>query len=372
MKKKSSILFWVLFACFALHWLFFPLGIIKDLPLSGYYRLPGKVELSAKSYLNGSFQDSVDLYVGRKMGLVPGFTRVHHQLEYSAFDKLHAYDVHAGLDNYLFRYCPGCITAGTFDKAMLDEYITRYLIFQDSLKAAGKNIVWIIAPDKNFIYSEKLSPELKHPDEISGFYWTLKKEFRRRGVNFIDFNELAWREKNKFEFPVFTKGGVHWSQAYAARCFDSLCQYLSERTPVKIKNEVQYRKADKAWDSDIDMESASNLLIPVSEGPFYLADVTSESNAKKKKLLLIGDSFTYAWTWPGYVAKCFDPASEFWYYNREENILKGNKVLGELDHSNTRKKIKSFDTFVFVFTALNAENLDYGFMDDVYRSPVIK
>jgi hypothetical protein len=364
-KRKADILFWILVAFLLLHLLFYPLPLIKDQPLAGFFRLPLKVEFSLKNYFSRSFQDSTEKYINYKMGLNPGFTRIHHQMEYSLFNRLHAYDVHAGKDNYLFRYCKGCITEGTFAPPVLERFMQRYLAFADSLEKAGKKVVWVIAPDKNFVFSEKLSPELHQPDEICGFYWSLKKAFKENKISFLDFNELAFREKNKYQYPVFTKGGVHWSQAYAARCFDSLCNYLSARSDIQIRNTIKYNRQQKPWNPDIDMEIASNLLARIPEDDFYLAEMTSKV-AKKKKLLLIGDSFTYAWTWPGDMARCFDPASEFWYYNRERNLLSGNKTTGNVDHANARKEIASFDTFIFVFTALNAENLDYGFMDDLY------
>src|SRR3954463_11225128 len=118
-KRKADIFFWFLLACLLLHLLFSPLGIIKDQPLSGFFQLPLKVEFSTENYLSRSFQDSTEKYLNYKMGLKPGFTRIHHQLEYSLFNHLHAYDVHAGNDGYLFRYCKGCISDGSFDPQML-------------------------------------------------------------------------------------------------------------------------------------------------------------------------------------------------------------------------------------------------------------
>jgi hypothetical protein len=364
-KRKYDILFAFLLLCFLLHFAFYPLGIIKDQPLSGYYKLPEKVEFSAENYFSRKYQDSTEKHIKYTFGLFPGFTRIHHQIEYSFFDRLHVADVHIGSKGYLFRYCEGCITGRTYDSIALNSYLNKYLLLQDSLKAAGKNIVWVIAPDKNIVYSEYLPASAKAPDKVYGFYWDLQKAFKKKGIAFIDFNELAFREKNTYPYQVYNKGGVHWTNAYAARCFDSVCSYLGQKTSIKIRNTIVFNKVEHPWDPDIDMEAAANLLLPLEQNGLYLSEISSVSNAKNKKILLIGDSFAHAWIWTKWYKNCFHQDSEFWYYNREANTL-DNTFKRNVDHKDARKAIAGFDTFVIVFSAANAENLDYDFINDLY------
>lgn len=358
-------MFGFLLLCFLFHFAFSPLKIIKDQPLSGYYEVPDTVELTVSNYFSRKYQDSAEKYIRHRFGLFPGFTRIHHQVEYSFFNRIHVKDVHIGEHGYLFRYCEGCITNKTFDSLQLENYLNKYLRLQDSLKAAGKNIVWVIAPDKNIVFSEYLHNDLEHPDEIYAYYWSLKKAFKRKKIAFIDFNEVAFREKNKYPFEVFNKGGVHWTNAYAARCFDSVCAYLGQKTSIRTENTISYKKVEHPWDPDIDMEAAANLLLPLEQDSLYLAEISSRSNAKNKKLLLIGDSFAHAWTWNKWYERCFHSRSEFWYYNREAHKL-DNEFKRKVDHKNMRKVISDFDAFIIVFSAANAEYLDYGFMEDLY------
>jgi hypothetical protein len=112
------------------------------------------------------------------------------------------------------------------------------------------------------------------------------------------------------------------------------------------------------------MERAANLLVPIETEGFYAVEMKVDTLRKKKRLLLIGDSFCDAWTWPRKIEKCFDAGSEFWYYNREKRNLSGEKT-GMLSHKGTREQIREFDTFIILFTALNTEYLDYDFMKDV-------
>ena len=142
--------------------------------------------------------------------------------------------------------------------------------------------------------------------------------------------------------------------------------YLSLKTNIKIKNTISLKKVENPWGPDIDMEEAANLLLPLQQDKLFLADMISESNSKSKKLLLIGDSFAHSWTWTKYFTNCFHPKSKFLYYNREVNTLE-NTFIRNVDHKNTRKTSSEFDTFIIIFNAANAEYLDYGFVDDLYK-----
>ncbi len=365
-NRKYNILFGILLFCMVIHFAFKPLNLIKDKELAGFYIAPENVALNAENYFSGKFQDSTEKSINYQFGLFPGFTRIHHQIEYSFFNRIHVKDVHIGKNGYLYRYCVGCITEKTFDSLYLEKYLDKYLLLQDSLKTVGKNIVWIIAPDKNIVFSEYLPSNLKQGDKVYAYYWTLQKAFKRKGIDFIDFNELAFREKNKYPYAVFNKGGVHWTNAYAARCFDSVCKYLEKRTDIKIKNTITNRKVEHPWGPDIDMEEAANLLLPLQQDRLYLSDVVSESNSKNKKLLLVGDSFAHMWTWTKYYQNCFDSQSEFWYYNREINTL-ANIHKRMVKHEAVAQNIKDVDLIIIVFNAANAEYLDYGFVEDVMK-----
>lgn len=367
MKNRYNILFFVLFfLCLCVHFLFAPLHIIKDRPLEGYYKTNDSIHFSPEAYFTHSYQDSTEKYIDYKFGLFPGFTRIHHQMEYSLFGKVNVRDVHRGKDGYLFRYVDGYFDKKTYEANKLKTYIGQYARFSDSLKAAGKNVIWVIAPDKNIVYSEFLGDSVKHGAQINNFYYDLKAAFSQQHLPFLDFNAVALSEKNKYPYAVCNKGGVHWTQAYSARCFDSLCAYLRQNSSIAINNTITLKKVNTPWGPDIDIEAAANLLAPLEKGNNYFADLTSASNAKNKKLLLIGDSFCHAWAWNQWLQSCFDPGSEFWYYNREAHQL-DDSYLRDLDHQHVRDEVKGFDTFIILFSAGNVEMLDYGFVGEVYR-----
>lgn len=369
---KYNILFLILFLFLVLHFLFNPLQIIKDSALNGYFEKPIETEFSLKNYFSRTYQDSTEKYLKYNFGLFPGLTRIHNQIEYSLFDKIHVHDVHKGKNGYLHRYVKGYFSNKDFDSYTLNHYFDLLKRFSDSLKASGKIVVWVISPDKSIVYKETLPEEIgsiNHP--INLLYESFKKELMNGNYNYIDFNELSIKEKNKYLFPVCNKGGIHWTQAYAARCFDSVCSYLNLVQKFNIQNKITYYKTGTVWGPDYDIEYAANLLVPLEKNDSsYLANVKTIISSKDKKLLLIGDSFCHAWMWNKFFAPVFNSESEFWYYNRDATTMTNDKLIRNADKKTIKKYIEKFDVFIINYSAANINMLDYGFLEDVFNNSV--
>ena len=368
MKGRTyNILFFVLAILLVLHFLFYPLSIIKDSPLSGSFHVPEKQNFTIPDYLSKRYQDSTEVFLKYNFGLFPGLTRVHNQVEYSFFDKIHVHDVHKGKDGYLHRYVPGYFEGKQFDNYTLNHYLDLLNRFADSLKTSGKIVIWAIAPDKSIVYKETLPSEIAYKEPINLYYESLKNGLRSGKFSYIDFNELAIKEKDKYPFPVCNKGGIHWTQAYSARCYDTLCKFINQLSGTKIEHKINYYMTGTVWGPDYDIENSANLLIPLErDDSCYLAEVAAVKSAKSKKILLVGDSFCHAWMWNKFFEKDFHANSEFWYYNKEASLLDNRVISRNPEKRAIREYISKFDVFVITYSAANANMLDYGFLKDVF------
>lgn len=367
--KKYTVMFVVLFLFLVLHLLFYPFQLIKDAPLSGYFQKPSAPEFSAEAYFSKALQDSTENYLKYNFGLFPGLTRIHNQLEYSLFDKLNVHDVYKGKEGYLHRYTKDYFEKKTYGSYTLSHYLDLLKRFSDTLALKGKKVIWVITPDKSIVYKETLPEGIDISQPINGYYEEFKAGLKAGKFNYIDFNELAIAEKNVFPFPVCTKGGVHWTQAYAARCFDSLCKYMAAVSDIKIKNKLEYYETGTVWGPDYDIENAANLLVPLErQDSCYLAKVTTESSASTKKLLLVGDSFCHAWMWNKFFKSGISASSEFWYYNRDATLFDNAPIKRNPDNLPINQYIEKFDIVVITFSAGNLYMLDYGFLEDVFKN----
>ena len=336
------------------------------MPLNGYFETPAKPELSVNNYFNKTFQDSTEKYLKYNFGLFPGLTRIHNQLEYSLFNKINLHDVHKGKDGYLHRYVDNYFDGKGYGDNVLNHYMDMLRRLNDTLEASGKKILWVVAPDKSIVYKETLPEGIKLKEPINSYYSEFEQAIRKNKINFIDFNTLAIAEKNKYPFPPVTKGGIHWTQAYAARCFDSICKFLASISDIKIDNKVNYFVTGNSWDPDYDIEYSANLLFPLERNDSaYMAKITSHGNAKNKNLLLIGDSFCHAWMWSRMFEPCFSSESEFWYYNRDAYKLDNTKIVRNAEKTSIRNYIRKFDVIIIEYSVANLEMLDYGFMNEL-------
>jgi hypothetical protein len=94
-----------------------------------------------------------------------------------------------------------------------------------------------------------------------------------------------------------------------------------------------------------------------------MAKIVSQSNAKNKNLLLIGDSFCHAWMWNKWWEPCFGGQSEFWYYNRDAYKMDNTKIIRNPEKISIRNYIRRFDVIIIEYSAANMEMLDAGFVN---------
>jgi hypothetical protein len=362
-----NVLFVAVILLLLLHLAFSNAEFLRGRPLHGSYQKSAEPRFSPQAYFSLDFQDSTESFVKTNFGFSPPLIRLHHQFEYSVFDRVNVVDVHKGRDGYLFRYAPTYFDGETYVPDTLKNFLKRYAAFGDSMKQKGKKIIWVIAPDKSSVLPEFLPDIIRHRlrSPANSFYADFKDQMLARKFDVLDFNALACNEKTKYPFPVFSRVGVHWAHPYAARCFDSLCNYLSAKGAVDLHTEIHSFPVTIPWEPDLDMESAANLMFPLQKEPFFHATLNCQGQCKQKKVLLIGDSFCYAAMWQGWFASCFSPESEFWYYNREATRI-NNEPLPALDHSQTHRAVEKFDLIIFLFSAGNLHMLDWGFLKDYH------
>ena len=101
------------------------------------------------------------------------------------------------------------------DENKIKELAEKIKKTQDILNKDNIKFLYIIAPTKVDFYTEflpeKLSCLLKNNNESKRQYYLLKKYLKEYNVNFVDANEFLLNKKDKTEYLLFSKYGVHWS-----------------------------------------------------------------------------------------------------------------------------------------------------------------
>ncbi len=339
---------------------------MKERPLNGYFINHSKLPLSSENWFNGSFQDSLELYLKDSISLKSSFVRLKNQIDFSIFRHLNVKDVSIGKDNYFFRYTRYFVYGGDYHgDNKLEQDVLRLKRVQDTLKKKGKFLVFVIAPDKLWIYNEFLNdPNVLNPNSTK-YYDTYVKLMNKYNCDFIDLNAAFLELKPKSEYALFAKGGSHWTEFGAFFGLDSIVNYIKKNTkytfpkPVIIKSNVD----GNPWFFDEDIFNASNLQFNIPENNLFLhPKLSSPKKERTTKAILCGDSFCHAICWQDFYANYFHEESTFWYYNRVINKA-NNKLIGDVTEKNARIFIKKSDIYIVLFSAGNVGNFEYGFLN---------
>ncbi len=375
MKLKNSI--FIIF-CLAL---FIPViqssfSVFHERPLQGSFVSVDKPTLKYARWMNGSYQDSIELYLKENIGLGSFLIRLNNQLDYSLFNKSNAKKTIVGKSGFLFE--ESYIYAHRGDdfqgRANLSKRIKKLKLVQDQLQDMGIEFVFIIAPGKASFHEEYI-PDYYHMETAdSTNYETVHNELILQNINHIDFGQYFLEIKQQSPYPLFPKNGIHWSYYGVTLVMDSIANYIEKKSNLDLvdftSNEgIIVYNSNEIRGTDSDIGNALNLLHPPKSNILYYPDVVFNSSKKDKpNLLSIGDSFNNSFfnLYP-YYSKLFSDSSRFWYYNQTvnwpESVAAENIAVKSL---NVKQEIESRDIIMIVSTEQNLGNPGFGFQDFIY------
>lgn len=364
-KTVRHILFVLVFLCFAFPAIQQYFHVFKEIPLHGAYTVPSDSALTWANWVSGDFQRTFTEATNYRIGFRTDFVRTRNQIDYSLFDQPHVDQVVKGKSNYLFRYTSYFVNGSNF---MAEELMRRNVLrlkkCQDSLMARGKFMLFVIAPEKMFYYKEYLPHDSILNARCKRHYQLYSKFLEEYQCRYIDLNPVMLQQKGKTPHLIYSKGGFHWTQYGAYLGYDSILNYLRQKTNFSIPNlELQELKTEKTpWDPDVDIYKTCNLFIPLGEGMFTYPQVKTDSTLRTTTAVVSADSYFHAITWSGLFQKTFSPQSSFWYYNREINTP-DNKVMHKRQEVDTKELLDKAQLYIVMYSIMNLEKFDYGFLN---------
>ncbi len=361
MKKVFYIVFLIV--------LFIPLlGQLINWPviikLHGY---TGKEEkapiLGIESILNREWQDSIEDYINSSTRVRPSFVRFKNFFDYELFDLLHVKSVFRGKDNYLFYgtkwYLEGGDNVGI---EKINENVARLKDVQENLMKEGKELLFVIAPEKIFVYSEFLPNHMTLKKGGRFMYNNYKILFKENNINHIDFNDWFLQQKGINKYEMFARGGKHWTHYYAIQALDSIGDKLRKNglsIPDFISLEPKQLEYPRA--EDIDTWEAANLPFLLEKGKFA-KPVYELSNEEKPKIIFCSDSYINTLAWSSILREIYNNKSQYWYYNKEMYDFNLN-MKGAPSQDEFNKIEKDIEVYVIITSVGNIAMFDYGFLN---------
>ena len=347
-----------------------------ELPaLGGYTELAPRANFSPDALFNNSYQPALEKYLEDRIGFREWLIRLRNQLAYSVFKLGRANNTVIGKDDIMFdgNAVNSYLGHDFVGEEEIDRNVRRFKDVQDTLARQGKLLVFVIAPGKTRIYPEMLPAYYRNQPRTRSNYTAYSEKLAAAGVNLVDFGALFRQWKDTSAYPLFPRGGIHWSLLGRDMAVDTLLGYIRQRGHFNIPDcRITSREySTKPRDTDDDLAKVLNLFREPEA--FLMAYPKLEfaplpPGPSKPNLLLVGDSF--AWSLIPYVPAAFGPESRLWYYN-EEVQWSGTGAMPEGRQVNSldkRAELKARDVVLVLFTEPNLTGFDHNFSATLYKA----
>ena len=349
--------------------------IVKMNPLKGFDKEEQPpVELSFKTYYDGSYQDYLTEHAKRNTGFREFFIRNYNQVAYSCFNKITNKNIVKGRDQelYLKMYLNEA-TGVTFKQHFADvdeakaearKNVEETLRLIDTLSQHGKAFLFVFAPTKPAVYPDKLPSYYKNhlfDFSLEEYYIQL---FKENHIPHIDFYHYFQDIKDTFPYPLYPRTGTHWSEATIPYVADSVLKKLAEITGYKLPS-VNYIDDNLSTDysvQDGELEASMNLLFPLNKPaiPRPVFELTDTVGTDKPNLLVVADSYFTQLRNSTFI-EAFD-AWEFWVYNRDVQSSNPQHQWKQLDQLlDADEVLDNADIVMAVFTAPMYYTYMFGF-----------
>ena len=378
-NRKTNTIQFIILMVFSVAMLIQGFTHLIPMQLSGYSEEAKPVELSFKTYSDGSYQDYLSEYAKNDGGFRELFIRAYNQYLYSCFKEFSNENVLAGehdelyLKMYLDEISGQTLRKvfGTMDafKEAAQRNLDKTLVLIDSLQRHGTELLIIEAPSKTHVYPEFMPKRYREiyeaePFSIQEYYVELYKE---NHINHIDFLSYFKSIKDEFPYPLYSLYGTHWAESMVPFVADSILRKIEEILDVELPHiEIVDQNITSTYSKqDGELENLTNLVFPLPKPAlpqpvFRLSDTIGKS---KPNVLVVADSY-FIQLHESCFVDCFNQL-EYWKYNREvfdKNVTFKSDIVTYTDAYDV---IDNADIVIIMSTAPYAYNYLFGFCGSV-------
>lgn len=360
--------------CLLIIGLFLPIvqsvySLSTEEPLKGWIQKVPNVEFSLLGWFSGEYQAKKGNYLKSNFGFRPTLVRINNQYDYSLFKESNVNGCVIGKDEYLYElnYIKAYNGTDFIGQKEVDSKVSKLSFIQKQLKSMNKEIVVLLAPGKGSFYPEYIAENMLTETNINANYKAYSSALKASNINLLDYHKWFIDQKDKHEYPLYPKSGIHWSRYGEVLVLDSLIDYLGNLTDINtpdiqidtvLSSAVkQYRDYDiagglnKIWNTD-------NTIMGY---PKY--HIEQDSTNKQPKVLFVSDSFYWGIHNDGLTRDLFGDG-QFWYYNEMIYSTELNNV--NVEDVDRIKELEKHDIVVLLSTDANLYKFAFGFIDDIY------
>jgi hypothetical protein len=357
------------------------LHFITEKKLAGAFTVTPKPALSWEGLRDNTYQPALEHYLEDSIGFRPTLIRLRNQLAFSLFKMARSSDIVVGRHGVLFQ--PAHITSyqgrDLFEEAEVNFQVRRLRAVQRELAQRGVQLLFVMAPNKARFQPENLPMHLRPAPGTVTNYDRYMRAMRADTVAVLDMVPLFAHWKGTKPYPLFPRGGTHWSGYGATLAADTLLRRLEQMgnlhfpTVRTIGPPVIIRNADSLRATDNDIGGPLNLLQQAETTPLaypHLAFDPPRPGQTRPSALFVGDSFTLSLMYfSPYIQREFADDSRLWYYGYTVRIPDSvEHNTGDISTNlDWRAQIESRRFIVLLLTEHNFAEHFFKFVDRVYR-----
>ncbi len=347
-------------------------GFADIKPLKGAVKKVEKPELSLDSWFSGEYQLQEEDFINHNFGFRTSFVRLHNQLDYWLFGKINANNVILGKDGYLYEYSyiREYLGRNFLGKDIIDQKVAKLKSVSDSLSVRGTDLVVLLAAGKASYFPEYFPDSLPPESKTISNYDYFSRAFDSAGILNIDLNRWFVTMKDTSRYPLYTKGGIHWSKYGEYLVADSLIKYVEKLRGVKlphfklesidVSTEPRYR--------DNDIGEGMNLMFVHSTLPMAYPELSIDSTGVDMpvKAMIVADSYYWELYNMGLSRDVFNHG-QFWYYNKKIYSQEPGWATVPVNETNIRREVEKNDVVFILQTEATLYRFAFGFVDKQYE-----
>lgn len=324
--------------------------------------------LSSEGWFSQKYQKNTTDFLNDHFGFRPDFVRINNQIDFSFYGKANANGVIIGKEWYLYEYnyIKAYLGLDFVGDSIIEEKTRKLRFIQDTLAKQGKELLVVLAIGKGSYLPEYFPDSIKHKKTRTN-YTSYIEQFSKQGVNYIDFQNWFLGQKDTTPYPIYGKGGIHWSKYAEILAADSMLRKMKTMTnssfPDLIIDGFDVESENK--EGDYDIGEGLNIITQAETFPMAYPKISiTQPENNKTKTLFMADSYYWGMFNKGFSNNLFN-GGQFWFYNESIYPDSFDSPLSVSD-IDIKQEVEKNDFIVLMSTDANLYKFAFGFIDELY------
>ncbi|MFC2097291.1 hypothetical protein ACFLSI_03040 [Bacteroidota bacterium] len=324
-------------------------------------------EFTLTKWLDGEFQSGFDNSVNENIGFRGFLIRLKNQIDYSIYRKANASGVIVGKNKTLFEwdYIREYIGRDFIGKEAIDKKFSRTRYIQQELKKKGVDLIFIFEPGKASFQPEDIPDRYRPENRSLTNYDYMRKSADSLGVEYLDLNDYFIQMKDTASYPLFTKGGTHWSIYGMNLAVDTLIKYIEKKRDIDMPDmkilDIEPSNIPRTTDNDL-LKIMNLLKEPRKEEFGYpVVEYYHDSTKTRPRVYCVGDSFYLNLVFTGIPQTIFSYSDFMYYYHDtvyKEKVINPDDLLERTEYQ---------DVILVMITERFLYKYAWGYIDDLYQ-----